>query len=118
MWHDIEIGRLHEASKSRRSGYLDAVMKAAGQYGPPREVEGKVYVRIHQVDHDEITEKFNPAASIIRGATVKKGFGDKVHSIFGPIGRAIHWPCLKGDGTMDLKPGSPCDKARKLLNKL
>ena len=47
---------------------------------------------------------------------IKGGLGDKLHRVAGPIGRAIGWPCLKGDGTTELKPGSPCDKARKLLN--
>ena len=46
------------------------------------------------------------------------GLGDRAHRILGPIGRALHWPCLKGDGTIDLKPGSPCDKARNFLNKI
>jgi hypothetical protein len=44
--------------------------------------------------------------------------GDAAHAILGPIGRAIHWPCLKGDGTTDLKPGSPCAKAIDKLNAL
>jgi hypothetical protein len=44
------------------------------------------------------------------------GIGDALHAIVGPIGRAIHWPCLKGDGTADLIPGSPCDQARQRLN--
>jgi hypothetical protein len=48
----------------------------------------------------------------------KMGFGDRAHQVLGPIGRAIHWPCLKGDGTTDLKPGSPCDKLRQKLNAL
>lgn len=51
-------------------------------------------------------------------ASSKRGLGDRVHAVAGPIGRAIHWPCMKGDGTTDLKPGSPCDKARNLLNKI
>ena len=55
------------------------------------------------------------AISNLRGA---KGLGDRAHDILGPIGRAIGWPCMKGDGTTDLKPGSPCDKGRTLLNKI
>jgi hypothetical protein len=51
-------------------------------------------------------------------ASAKEGLGDRLHKVLGPIGRAIGWPCLKGDGTIDLKPGSPCDKTRELLNKL
>jgi hypothetical protein len=44
--------------------------------------------------------------------------GDLIHSVAGPIGRAVRWPCLKGGGTTDLKPGSPCDRARRALNVL
>ncbi len=44
------------------------------------------------------------------------GLGDRVHQLAGPIGRAIHWPCLKGDGSTDLIPGSPCDKLKRMLN--
>ena len=44
--------------------------------------------------------------------------GDAMHRLAGPIGRALGWPCLKGDGSTDLKPGSPCDKLRSALNNL
>jgi len=46
------------------------------------------------------------------------GLGDAVHKVLGPIGKAINWPCLKGNGTTDLKAGSPCDKVKNLLNKI
>jgi hypothetical protein len=48
----------------------------------------------------------------------KLGLGDHAHQVLGPIGRAIGWPCMKGVGSTDLKPGSPCDKARTFLNDL
>jgi hypothetical protein len=51
-------------------------------------------------------------------AAQKRGLGDCVHRIAGPIGRALKWPCLKGNGTTDLKPGSPCDKLKNALNKI
>jgi hypothetical protein len=44
--------------------------------------------------------------------------GDKVHAILGSIGRAIHWPCMKGDGTTDLKPKSLCGYLRQTLNNI
>jgi hypothetical protein len=47
-----------------------------------------------------------------------EGWGDRLHKVLGPIGRAIHWPCLKGDGTTDLKPSSLCGYFRITLNKL
>ena len=47
-----------------------------------------------------------------------RGLGDAIHQVAGPIGRALGWPCLKGDGSTDLKPGSPCDKLRSALNNL
>ena len=46
------------------------------------------------------------------------GLGDKVHRVLGPVGALIRWPCMKGDGTIDLKPGSPCDNGRTFLNEL
>ena len=46
------------------------------------------------------------------------GLGDRVHAILGPLGKFIHWPCLKGDGTTDLKPKSLCNYFRITLNKI
>ena len=54
--------------------------------------------------------------NIIRQRRQKTGLGDAIHKLAGPIGRAVHWPCLKGDGTTDLKPGSPCAKLRAAAN--
>jgi hypothetical protein len=52
----------------------------------------------------------------------KGGLGDLVHKVAGPIGQAIHWPCNERDAagnvTAALRPGSPCAKARALLNKI
>jgi hypothetical protein len=48
--------------------------------------------------------------------------GDLVHKVAGPIGQAIHWPCnerdAKGNVTANLRPDSPCARARNLLNKV
>jgi len=67
--------------------------------------------------------EFAAMKKIMRDLPVGEGgpglaLGDKLHSLFGPIGKAIHWPCLKGDGTTDLKPASWCNYFRITLNKL
>jgi hypothetical protein len=46
----------------------------------------------------------------------KLGLGDALHAFAGPIGRAVHWPCMKGDGTTNLKPDSPCHRTKNRLN--
>ena len=50
-----------------------------------------------------------------------KGLGDFLHKYFGPIGAKIHWPCnqtdAEGKKISDLKPDSPCDKTRRILNR-
>jgi hypothetical protein len=48
----------------------------------------------------------------------KIGLGDAIHKIAGPIAKAIRWPCLKSDGTTDLKPDSLCARTRARLNKV
>ena len=48
----------------------------------------------------------------------KRGLGDAIHAVAGPIGKAIGWPCLKGDGTTDLKPDSLCAKIKNAANKI
>lgn len=121
QWHDIEFEALNHAAKSRRdpAAYIHAVKKAGAKYGPIRHVRGKYYIRIHQTDYVKIALEHNPnAKELFNGVTFSGGLGDLVHKAAGPIGKAIRWPCLKGDGTTDLKPGSPCDRARKKLNQV
>jgi hypothetical protein len=67
---------------------------------------------------DEATQmvRFTPENWLKIRAEFNLGLGDAIHAIAGPIGRTIHWPCLKGDGTTDLNPGSPCEGARRRLN--
>ena len=52
----------------------------------------------------------------------RRGLGDLVHKVAGPIGQAIHWPCnerdSQGNVTTNLRPNSPCAKAREMLNKV
>jgi hypothetical protein len=125
------IDHLHAVAKERPAGYLEACMKA-GKPSP----DGQ-WVFFDDEAHAAIRRQFNRLAG--RAATPWKpspgaqgpprklsgdprptaaGLGDLVHSIAVPIGRAIGWPCLKGDGTTELKPGSPCDRARRTLNKI
>lgn len=47
-----------------------------------------------------------------------RGIGDRVHEKLGPIGQKINWPCMKGDGTTNLKPISLCNFFRITLNKI
>ena len=46
------------------------------------------------------------------------GWGDRLHNVLGPIGEAINWPCMKGDGTTDLKPATLCFYLRQTFNKI
>jgi hypothetical protein len=61
---------------------------------------------------------YMPAESAERGVESGEGLGDKLHRVLGPIGRAIHWPCMKGDGTTDLKPATLCFYLRQTFNKI
>jgi len=113
MMHDIHIGRLQLAAKSRRAGYVEAVMKC----GPVRMVRGEPYVRICQEDYDRLREQFNPVAPIIQGAKLKLGLGDVVAKIATPIARALKMDCID-KSTGELKPDSNCAQRKQTLNKL
>lgn len=93
------LSSLKETAKRRKPGYLERCLE------------------LGELLSDDMV-RFTPENWIKIRNEFRLGLGDRLHKIAGPVGKAIHWPCLKGDGTMDLKPGSPCDKARKLLNKL
>lgn len=129
MMIPVNIGLLQKASASRKPGYLDAVM---GKSVPDQNHPG--FVLITKDDYKTIGDQFeivSGAAAMVRdkegffgtkaipGITVeRRGLGDMIHSVAGPIGKAISWPCMKGDDTTDLKPGSPCDKVKTTLNKI
>ncbi len=91
-----------------------ASLKKRAQYRKPGYLER--CLELGQLDQATQMVRFKPEAWMKIREEFKLGFGDAVHAIAGPIGRAIHWPCLKGDGTIDLKPDSPCDRARTSLN--
>ena len=113
----VQIARLQRAAKARKPGYLEACMKVghiAGQF-----------IMLEDSDHAAIADEFAiiklkppyPRRSDRIGqGEGTPGLGDALHSVLGPIGRRIKWPCMKGDGTIDLKPGSPCAKRVQKLN--
>jgi hypothetical protein len=108
------IEHLHAVAQERKSGYLEACLR-----------EGKVssdgrWVHFTDEAHARLRQQYNPDSLSVsrwrqRGGA-RAALGDIIHKIAGPIGRAVRWPCLKGDGTTELKPGSPCDRARRALN--
>jgi hypothetical protein len=107
------IKDLHAVAKQRGEGYLEACLKA-GKISP----DGQ-WMIFDDAAHTKIRLQYNAQSKVGRGERRESlALGDLVHKIAGPIGKAIHWPCLKGDGTTDLKPGSPCDRAKKVLNKV
>ncbi len=115
------IGHLHAVAKDRAGGYLEACL-CAGRVSP----DGQ-WLIFTDADHATLRKQFNPLAdrdgSPSRPQTPGPGvptlrLGDLLHKVAGPIGRAVGWPCLKGDGTTDLKPGSPCERARRTLNEI
>jgi hypothetical protein len=113
----VHVGRLQKAAAARKPGYLDAHMKR----GQVVQIRGMPFVQLSDQDYAAIGEEFalmkKPLVTSVPFVP-KAGLGDTIHKVAGPIGRAIKWPCVKKDGTTDLIPGSPCDRARKLLNKI
>jgi hypothetical protein len=110
------IDHLHAIAKMRKPGYLEACLRA-GQASP----DG-LWIIFDDDAHRQIRREFNPTPSGVLSSSGKgegrgsAGLGDLIHKVAGPIGRALRWPCMKGDGTTDLKPGSPCARARRVLN--
>jgi hypothetical protein len=116
------ISDLHAAAEERGPGYLEACLKA-----------GKIsrdgqWMIFDDAAHHKLRRQFSNGRAEVplrlkfgrRSSTALPprglGLGDALHSVAGPIGRKIHWPCLKGDGSTDLKPGSPCAKMRQAAN--
>lgn len=118
----VHIGRLTAAAKNRKPGVIEAYNKV----GKAVVIRGQPFLQLSDADYQAIRAQFalvKPASTVIipaKMSTPPPGFrlGDAIHKVAGPVGRAIKWPCMKGDGTINLKAGSPCDRARKLLNKL
>jgi hypothetical protein len=92
------LASLQKTARRRKPGYLERCLE------------------LGQLDPATQTVHFTPEAWLKIRQEFKLPLGDAIHAIAGPIGRALRWPCMKGDGTIDLKPGSPCDRARNGLN--
>jgi hypothetical protein len=118
------ISDLHTAAKERGPGYLEACLKAGKITGDGQWMifdDAAHYEIRRQFSHGRVAlpRRPNPKRRLASALTSRRlGLGDAIHSVAGPIGRKIHWPCLKGDGTMELKPGSPCAKMRQVGNKI
>jgi hypothetical protein len=83
------------------------------------------FILLEDADHAAIADEFATVkrrprlvmpGPITPQTVPPSGLGAALHSVLGPIGRRIKWPCMKGDGTTDLKPGSPCAKRVQKLN--
>jgi hypothetical protein len=123
----VHVGRLERAVPQRKPGVREAYQKV----GAVVQINGQPFIEVADSDYAAIRREFalaKPVAvskaggspsTLHQSAAAKTiGLGDALHKVAGPIGRAINWPCLKGDGTTDLKPGSPCDKLRQAVNKV
>jgi hypothetical protein len=102
----LPLKKIHAAAPGRKAGYLEECLRVGKVTG----AGDSALIEFTEQQFDAIRRAFHPDAP--------RGLGDRAHAVLGPIGRTIHWPCMKGGGTTDLKPGSPCAKARNILNKI
>jgi hypothetical protein len=104
------IATIHAVAKHRKPGYLAACLNAGRRNGEWLEWPDDV--------HQALRARFqisNLKSEIPNSAPCPR-LGDCIHKIAGPIGLLLHWPCLKGGGTTDLRPGSPCARIQARLN--
>jgi hypothetical protein len=109
------IKDLHLIARQRRAGYLEACLKS-GQAS----LDGQ-WMIFTDAAHAKLRSEYNPSptqSNLVQPKRRKIGLGDALHKIAGPIGKAIHWPCMRGDGSTELKSDSPCAKARALANRV
>jgi hypothetical protein len=104
------IEHLQAVAQERKPGYLEACHRE-GQVSP----DGH-WIHFTDEAHARLRQQYSPDSLPLFRKRERAGLGNRIHKIAGPIGRAVRWPCMKGDGTTDLKPGSPCDRARRALN--
>ncbi|MGP8200207.1 MAG: hypothetical protein ACLQU4_11975 [Limisphaerales bacterium] len=105
----LPVSRIRAAAPARKPGHLEECLRLG-------KISGE-FVEFTVEQFADIRRRFTLSdASDKSDLSDKRGLGDAVHRMAGPIGRALHWPCMKGDGPTDLKPGSPCDQIRKILN--
>ena len=114
----LPLKKIHAAAPARQPGYLEECLRLG-------KVTGEGAAALIEFTPEQFADVRRRFALKAEGRSQNAEFslqtstfrlGDAVHRLAGPIGRALHWPCLKGDGTTDLKAGSPCDKMRKMLN--
>jgi hypothetical protein len=114
------LWRLRQRARERKPGYLEACL-AFGKLDPKTGLVAftpEAWMKIRQ--QYAMPRKPCNLATLPKKIRPKKtlGVGDAIHKVAGPIGRAINWPCVKDDGTTDLKPGSPCDQMRQAANRI
>jgi len=123
MIHHVNIAWLHQVAKNRKPGYLEACMKLGQISGDFLLLTDADYLAIRRefaFQNPNLNRNSNLPSKLFTGAKLdsRLGLGDIIHAVAGPIGRAIKWPCNKGDGTIDLRPESPCAKLRDRLNRI
>lgn len=106
MSQSIHVGRLTAASKSRKSGYLEAVYSKSK---PDPEHPG--FIILEDQDYVDIANAFQ----IVPGKTI--GLGDLISKVATPIARALGMDCIDKK-TNELKPESGCAKRKALANKI
>ena len=106
----IRIALLVAVAPLKKPGYLEAC-RAVG-----KPIRMGTWLELTDEDYHRIGLQY--ATEAAPQARPPIGLGDLVHKVAGPVGRAVRWPCMKKNGTTDLKPGSPCARARRLLNQI
>ena len=110
----LPLKKIHAAAPGRQPGYLAECLRLGKVTGSSE----NQLIEFTPEQYAAIRLKFQISNFKSQMAAPAPGLGDAFHRVLGPIGRATHWPCMKGDGTTDLIPGSPCEKLRQKLNKL
>ncbi len=103
----VRLAEVRGHGAARPDGYA-AALEAAGTVEP----DG-VWLRVGAAELEAVKQRFGVD-------TCQPGLGDLVHSVAGPVGKLLHWPCNErlpdGTVTAELRPGSPCAKMRERLN--
>jgi hypothetical protein len=115
------LASLKAKAAKRKPGYLEACL-SLGQLDQKTglvQFTPEAWVKIRQQFKLERPQPRIKPPRTSKMPTLKKfGLGDAIHKVAGPIGRVINWPCMKSDGSTDLKPGSPCARVRDTLNRI
>lgn len=111
---------LQAKAAKRKPGYIEACL-SLGQLDPQTQMvkfSPEAWLKIRQQFKLDRPRRACPINLRAKPPQPRFKLGDALHKVAGPIGRAINWPCMKGDGTTDLKPGSPCERLRDSLNRM